>query len=41
MKIAYNIIFEMLDVEKIDCKSIIFTAMLFTIPFSLTTKEWK
>lgn len=41
MEIAYNIIFEVLDNEKTDFKSIIFTAMLLTIPFTLITKEWK
>lgn len=31
----------MLDIEKIDYKSIIFTAMHFIISFTLTNKEWK
>lgn len=36
-----TLFFEMLDTEKIDYKSIIFTGMLFTISFMLTNKERK
>ena len=34
MKIAKNIIFGVLDIEKIDLKSLIFTATLFKISFT-------